>query len=76
VNARVWYKVGLELRKIDVEGTIETEGGSKGGHDLGNETVEVGVGRTLDVEVAAAHVVEGLVIKAEGAVGVLEEGVG
>ena len=40
------------------------------------ETVKVGVGGALDVEVATAHVVEGLVIKAEGAVGVLQKGVG
>ena len=40
------------------------------------EAVEVGVGRALDVEVAAAHVVEGLVVEGEGHVGVLEERVG
>ena len=31
---------------------------------LGDQTVQVGVGRALDVEVAAAHVVEGLVVHA------------
>ena len=44
--------------------------------NLGDEAVEVGVGRALDVEVAAAHVVEGLVVQAEGHIGVFEEGVG
>ena len=37
------------------------------------EAVEVGVRRALDVEVAAADVVEGLVVDHEGDVGVLEE---
>jgi hypothetical protein len=75
VNTGVGHQVGLELGKIHVQGTVETEGGREGGHHLTDETVEVGVGRALDVEVAAAHVVQGLVIKAEGAVGVLQEGV-
>ncbi len=30
MDTRVWYQVGLELVKINVEGTIETEGGSDG----------------------------------------------
>ena len=66
VDAGVGHQVGLELGKIHVQGTVETEGGGQGGHNLADETVEVGVGGALDVEVAAAHVVEGLVIKAEG----------
>merc|ERR1712153_279265 len=76
VNTWVWHEVGLELGDIDVEGTIETKGGGQGGDDLGDETVEVGVGRTLDVQATTADVVEGLVVKHDGDVGVLEEGVG
>jgi hypothetical protein len=73
VNTRVWHKVGLELRKIDVQGTIETKRGSQGRHNLTDKTVKVGVGRTLNVKVAAAHIVQSLVIKTEGAVSVLKK---
>jgi len=76
VNAWVWHEVGLELGDIDVEGTVETKGGSQGGDDLSDETVEVGVGRTLNVETTTADIVEGLVIEHDGNIGVLEEGVG
>merc|ERR1712072_907849 len=76
MDAGVWHQVGLELGKVDVEGTIETEGGRQGGDDLADETVEVGVGGALDVEAATADVVQGLVVKHDGDVGVLEEGVG
>merc|ERR1711990_416629 len=69
-------EVGLELSDINVEGTIEPEGGGEGGDDLGDESVEVGVGGPLDVEVAAADVVHGLVVEHDGDVGVLEERVG
>jgi len=76
VDTRVRHKVGLELGNIDVEGTIEAKGGGEGGDDLGDKSVKVGVGRSLDVEGSSADVVKGLVIETEGAVGVLKKGVG
>mmetsp|Transcript_26424 Transcript_26424/g.62713 ORF Transcript_26424/g.62713 Transcript_26424/m.62713 type:complete len:413 (+) Transcript_26424:283-1521(+) len=75
VDAGVGHQVGLELGDVNVERAVEAEGGGQRRDDLRDEAVEVGVGRALDVEVAAADVVEGLVVEAEGAVGVLEEGV-
>jgi hypothetical protein len=76
VDAGVGDEVGLELSDVDIKSTVEAEGCRQRGDDLGDETVEVGVGGTLDVEVAAADVVQGLVVQAEGAVGMLKEGVG
>jgi len=75
VDTWVWYQVGLELGKVNVEGTIESERGSDRRHNLGDETVEVGVGWALDVEVATADVVDGLVVNHESTVGVLKSGV-
>jgi len=76
VNTGVRYQVSLELSKIDIEGTIEAKRRGDGGNDLTDETVKVGVGRALNVEVAAAHIVESLVVNHEGTVGVLEGSVG
>ena len=76
VDTGVWDQVGLELRDINVQGSIETKGGGKGGDNLGDQPVKVGVGWPLNVEVATADIVQGFVVHAEGAVGVLEEGVG
>merc|ERR1719271_19111 len=76
VDTWVWHEIGLELGDVDVECAIEPEGGSQRGDDLGLETVEVGVGRALNVEAATADVVQGLVVKHDSDVGVLQEGVG
>lgn len=76
VDAWVWDQVGLELVEIDVQRSIEAEGGSNTGDDLGDETVEVLVVRTLEAEVTAADVVDGIVVDHEGAVAVLEGSVG
>jgi len=76
MDSGVGNQVSLELSDIDVEGTIESEGSGQGGDNLGNESVQVGVGGSLDVEIAAANIVHGLVVEHDGDVGVLEEGVG
>ena len=76
MDSRVWHQVGLELGKIHIEGTIESEGGSDGRHNLTNETVEIGIGRSLDVQVPAADIVDSLVVYHEGAVRVLQGSVG
>ena len=76
VDSWVWHQVGLELSNIDVKGTIESEGGGQRGDGLGNESVQVGVGWSLNIEVSSADIVDGLVIKDDGDIGVLKEGVG
>ncbi len=43
---------------------------------LRNESVEIGVAGTFDVQVAAADIIDGFVVDHEGAVGVFEGGVG
>merc|ERR1719322_1658515 len=76
VDPGVGHQVGLELSQIHVQGSVEPQGGSDGGHDLADQPVEVGVGWPLNVQVATADVVDGLVVNHEGAVGVLQGGVG
>jgi hypothetical protein len=76
VDTRVWHQVGLELGDINVQGTIETKRGGQGTNDLGNQTIQVGVGRLLDIELTPANIVESLVIQAESTVGVFQEGMG
>ena len=71
----VWHQVSLELSDIDVKGTIESEGGGQGGDDLRDESVQVSVGGSLNVEVSAADIVDGLVVEHNGDIGVLKEGV-
>merc|ERR1719384_2240793 len=76
VDTGVGDQVGLELGKVDVQGTVEPQGGSDRGDALGEQSVEVGVGGSLNAEVSAADVVEGLVVNHEGDVGVFHHGVG
>ncbi len=76
VNPGVWHQVGLELSQIHVQSTIKAKGGSDGGDNLANQPVEVGVGGAVDVQVAAADVIDGLIVHHEGTVRVLQGGMG
>ena len=76
VDTWVWHQVGLELGKIDVQSAIETKRSRNRGNDLANQTVQVGVARAFNVQVAAADVVDGFVIDHESAVGMLQSGMG
>ena len=76
VDTGVWYQVGLELGQVDIQGTIEPQRGGDGADDLSDQTVKVGVGWALDVQVTTADVIDSLVINHEGTVGVLKGGMG
>ena len=76
MDSWVWYQVSLELGDIDVKGTVESERGSQGGDNLGNKSVKVGVGWSLDIKVSSADIIDGLVIKDNGDIGVLKKRMG
>ena len=76
VDTGVGDQVGLEFGDVDVEGTVEAEGGGEGGDDLADQTVEVGVGGAFDVEVTTAQIVDGFIVEHGSDVGVFKESVG
>ena len=76
VDPGIGNQVGLELCQIHIEGSIKAKGGSDGGHNLANETVEVSIRGPLNVKVPAADIIDGLIVNHEGTVRVLQGGVG
>lgn len=76
VDAGIRYEIGLELVQIDVQSTIEAQAGRDGADDLSDQTIEVLIVWTRDVQVATADVVYGFVVYKESAVGVLNGAVG
>ena len=63
MDSWIWHQVSLELSDINVECTIESEGSSQGGDSLGNESVQVGVGWSFNVQISSADIIDGFVIK-------------
>ena len=75
VDARVRHQVRLELGQVDVQGALEAQRGRNGGDHLADQPVQVGVGRPLDVQLALAQLVDGLVVHHELGIRVLQRGV-
>ena len=68
----VW---NLEFNQIYVQGAIKAKRGCYGRHNLANQTVEVGVGWALNIQVTSADIVDGFIVHHEGTIGVLKCGV-
>ena len=50
VDAGIWHQVGLELGDVHVQGTIKAKRGGEGRDHLCDQSVEVGVRGTVNVE--------------------------
>ena len=57
VDARVWDKVGLELRDVHVQRSVEPQRCSQAGDDLSDEAVQVRVRGALDVQVPEREII-------------------
>ena len=73
VDSGVGDQVGLEFGDVHVQGAVETKGSGEGGDDLGDETVEVGVGWTLDIQVSSADIIDGFIIKHDSNIGMFKQ---
>ena len=73
VETRERDHVDGELAEVAVELAREAEAAGGGRHDGGNQVVEVAEGRGGELEGAEADVVEGLVVKEERLVRVLDQ---
>merc|ERR1719487_870509 len=67
------HKICLEFSNVDVERTIEAQGGCEGGDDLRQEAVQVRVRGSFNVQVAAADVVQSFIVVHDGHVGVFKK---
>ena len=72
----VGHQVGLELSQVDVEGTVESQRGGDRADNLTDQPIQVGIAWSIDIQVASADIVDGLIVDHEGTVGVLKGGVG
>lgn len=73
VDSWVWDQVGLELSHINIQGTIEPQRSSQGRNNLRDETVEVGVGRSLNVKGASTDVIDSFIVEEDGDISVFQE---
>jgi len=66
MDSGIWDQVGLEFSYIDVQGTIESEWGSQWWDDLGDKSVQVGVGGSFNIEISSADIIDGFIVEHNG----------
>ena len=72
MNTRIGYQVSLELSQIDIQGAVKTQRCCYGGYNLAYDPIQIGVGGSLDIQVAATDIVNGFVVDHEGTIGVVQ----
>jgi len=73
MDTRIRHQVGLELSDIDVQGTIETKRGGQRRDDLSDQSVQVGVSWTFDIQVTTTDIVESFVIDLIGDISMFQK---
>jgi len=74
MDSWVWDKIGLEFSDVHIEGSVESEGGSQGRDGLGDQSVEIGVGGSLNIELSSADIVDSFIVEHDSNIGVLQKG--
>jgi len=69
-------QVGLELVQVNVQLSVEAKGGGHRGDGLGDDLVDVLVGRASNAKAVLADIVGSLVVKDHGDLGEVQEVVG
>lgn len=76
MNTGIGDQVGLEFVQVDVQRAVKSQRRCDGADNLRDKSVEVIVTRTRNIQVAAANIVNCLIINQEGTVRVLDRAVG
>ena len=66
MDSWIRYKIGLEFSDINVKGTIKSKGSSKGGDNLRDKSVKIGVSWSFDIKSSSTYIIDSLVIKHNG----------
>ena len=75
VDTRVRNQVSLELVEINIKSTVETQRRGDRADNLSNQTVQMLIAGTRNVQVTSANIVDSLVIDQESTVGIFDSAV-
>jgi len=75
VDTRIRDQVGLKFSYIDVQSTIKTKRSGQRRDDLSNQSVQVGISGSFDIQVTSTDIIEGFIINLIGDISVFQEGV-
>ena len=63
MDSGIGDQIGLEFSDVDVEGTVESQRGSQRRDNLSDQSVQVGVSGSLDIQLSSADVIDSFIIQ-------------
>jgi hypothetical protein len=76
MDAGVRHQVSLEFSQVNVKCAIESKGRGDRRYDLADKSVQVGIGRSFNIQVAAADIIDSFIVDHESTIGMFEGSVG
>jgi hypothetical protein len=76
MDSLVWDQISLNPSTVDVQSTVESQRSGQRRDSLADQSVQVGVGWSLDIELSSADVTDSFIVKHNGIIGVFQKGVG
>ena len=70
VDTGVRHQIGLEFSDVHVQGSVESQWGGEGWNHLGDESVQIGVSGSFDVQLSSADVIDGFIVQDNGHISV------
>ena len=72
----VGHQVSLELCQINILSTVKAQRGRDRRNNLRNQTIEVSVSRTFNIQISTTYIIDCLVVNHESTIRVLQSSVG
>merc|ERR1712157_16255 len=76
VDSRIRDQVGLEFGQIDVQSTIESQRSGDRRDNLSDQSVQVGVSGSFNIQISSADIIDSFVIDHKSNIRVFQSGVG
>ena len=73
VDSWIWDQVGLEFSNINIQSSIESQWGGQWWDNLGNQSVQVGVSGSFNIQVSSADIINGFIVQHNADISVFQK---
>jgi len=62
MDSGIRYQIGLEFGDIDVQSSVKSQRGGQRRDNLSDQSVQVGISRSFDVQISSTDIIDSFVI--------------
>lgn len=75
MDSWIWDQIGLKFGDINVQGSIESQWGGQRWDNLSDQSVQVSVSWSFNIQLSSADIIDGFIVQNDGNIGVFQKGV-